>query len=731
MKKGFKVVYITFFLILILMPVVLINTEQNQKSEIDNRKLVEFPEILGNDEIKKDIEKYLQDRIGFRKEMMSSYSWINTIMYGELAHPLYQFGQDGYVFFDMHNNITYESYHKIFAEAVQKMQVYCESRGAKFYFLFDPEKISVYRRYLPEGVNYDDSWADDMLAYMRELNISVISNKDILTDLSYSEQVFNRQYDAGHWNDLGCFYGTNNLWNTMKKEFPAITEYAKEDFEVSTKIETYYPVSSIVVNEEVPVYRLKTKWKDVSADYYGINLDKNYKFFQYCINQAPNAQNYPKVLFFQGSYYNRGSQFIIGRTREYIGVHDYQNVMNLDYYFNIFQPEAVVFEAAEYTFSDNYFDSKRMESLDYNPFLQTREYLEDDIISDRTQIIDNNTYLCVIPGNGFDIIYYDEQLPKARYVYLQSGNSIFDMQEGNNGFYSTGVPHNAIQNAARIIYTDYTGKTYYIDVGVRNAQKYINDIEYSQGSYYDEWNNQYVFKTSLHGNYFNSVNLQLYDGITDSYITNIYSVNSSGNYSDAFIHTNNTGWYKIWLKANSNIQDEGMEMYIYLVQGERYFFSFEVTDFQVNKICIGEYSMYGVCPWIYGEEELMNTIEKTIGCDEIADNKYCFSTNMAGNRFSCIALNLINAETGDLIDTISVEAENGKYSGRYVHKGSNDMYLIKFMGNTNLQDEYIIAKAPLIQGMMYKWSYEIDSLGPTEAVISNVSFSTIGNTGDL
>ena len=86
---------------------------------------------------------------------------------------------------------------------------------------------------------------------------------------------------------------------------------------------------------------------------------------------------------------------------------------------------------------------------------------------------------------------------------------------------------------------------------------------------------------------------------------------------------------------------------------------------------------------------------------------------------------------GNLIDTISVEAENGKYSGRYVHKGSNDMYLIKFMGNTNLQDEYIIAKAPLIQGMMYKWSYEIDSLGPTEAVISNVSFSTIGNTGDL
>ena len=95
MKKGFKAIYIILVLILILMPFAMINTEQNQKSEIDNRKLVEFPEIFGNDDIKQDIEKYLQDRIGFRKEMMSSYSWINNILYGELAHPLYQFGQEG------------------------------------------------------------------------------------------------------------------------------------------------------------------------------------------------------------------------------------------------------------------------------------------------------------------------------------------------------------------------------------------------------------------------------------------------------------------------------------------------------------------------------------------------------------------------------------------------------------------------------------------------------------
>ena len=42
--------------------------------------------------------------------------------------------------------------------------------------------------------------------------------------------------------------------------------------------------------------------------------------------------------------------------------------------------------------------------------------------------------------------------------------------------------------------------------------------------------------------------------------------------ADSFVHINNTGWYKIRIKANSNLQDEGMEFYTYLIQGEKYFF---------------------------------------------------------------------------------------------------------------------------------------------------------------
>ena len=46
-------------------------------------------------------------------------------------------------------------------------------------------------------------------------------------------------------------------------------------------------------------------------------------------------------------------------------MHDYQNVLNFPYYVNMFQPDCVIFEVAEYTFSNEYFDYEKMKNLDF------------------------------------------------------------------------------------------------------------------------------------------------------------------------------------------------------------------------------------------------------------------------------------------------------------------------------------------------------------------------------
>ena len=461
MKTVWKYSYLLLFLAMLIVPLALINTQPDYISETDNRELTDIADFseLG---ITGGVRNYLQDRIGFRDEMLTGYQVINTAVSGELIHPIYTYGKDGYVFFKMHNNNSYNGYHKIFANAVLKMREYCGSRGVPFYFVFNPEKISVYRDYLPSGVNYTDEWVDHFLASLEENGVTVVDNRKLLSDLSKTEQVFNRQYDAGHWNDLGCYYGTNNLWRAMQEYFPETGEYTQDDFEISTKTGTYLANSRFPVNETIPDYRLKASWQELTDQYEGIRLDSRYRYFQYCRNQEENAGQYPKIMVFQGSYYNSRYQFLIGRASDYIGIHDYQNVLNLDYYFNIFQPDAVVFEVAEYTFSSDYFDWINMGSIDYHPEL---------IIADpeySTRLTQNAT-IRLTQRNGFDSVFLDAsflagELPTSGYAYLTDGDSCYDLFPDQEGGYSADIPGGAVSGEMMFYFLDKEGNEYYTAV---------------------------------------------------------------------------------------------------------------------------------------------------------------------------------------------------------------------------------------------------------------------------
>ena len=82
---------------------------------------------------------------------------------------------------------------------------------------------------------------------------------------------------------------------------------------------------------------------------------------------------------FQGSYYNSLERFrlIDSSFKEYDVIHNYENVLNLDYYFNVFQPEIVIFEAAEYTINGNYFSWDGLYNKSLNPVLDLEAHEAD------------------------------------------------------------------------------------------------------------------------------------------------------------------------------------------------------------------------------------------------------------------------------------------------------------------------------------------------------------------
>lgn len=64
-----------------------------------------------------------------------------------------------------------------------------------------------------------------------------LDNTQLLWDKrEQGEQVFNRQYNAGHWNDLGAFYGVNQMLQTLSEDFDAITPNRKEDFVIGERL---------------------------------------------------------------------------------------------------------------------------------------------------------------------------------------------------------------------------------------------------------------------------------------------------------------------------------------------------------------------------------------------------------------------------------------------------------------------------------------------------------------
>lgn len=361
------------FIFMIVIPVVTMNMAPESISKIDNRALAKFPfgEGAPKGELTKNIESYVQDRIGFRDKMILGFTMLNDKLFGKMVHPLYCYGKNGYIFSKMKANIRYGKFHEAFADMVKKIQAYCEERNVPFLFVFEPSKTSVLSQYLPRGVNYDNRWVETFLQALDERCVNYIDNTGLLIQKSLDgEAVFNQKYDAGHWNDLGAFYGVNNMLAALHDEVETIHVNQIDEFNLSEQLVTSLLVSTFPIYEYVPSFSFKNVSEENKTKMYIDEVERNpgYRGFSYFVNKERRKQGCPKVLVFQGSYMNgQGSKYLRNSLGEYIAVHNYQNVINFPYYFNIFKPDCVLFEVTEYTFNNGYFNFNRMKSMNLNP----------------------------------------------------------------------------------------------------------------------------------------------------------------------------------------------------------------------------------------------------------------------------------------------------------------------------------------------------------------------------
>ena len=155
------------------------------------------------------------------------------------------------------------------------------------------------------------------------------------------------------------------------------------------------------------------------------------------------SEGAPKALVFQGSYMNSyGCKFFENAFSKYIMVHDYQNVIDFPYYYNIFQPDCVIFEVAEYVFNDTYFNYEKMMSINYNPAINTvLNYKTINVSKDDLEVETN--------GNLTTITWHTDNL--HNFVWFES-DKIYDMFYTENSYNVTIDTQNYVEKTIYNIY---------------------------------------------------------------------------------------------------------------------------------------------------------------------------------------------------------------------------------------------------------------------------------------
>lgn len=76
--KTIKIIFLSIFIVLLLVPVVTMNIQSGYASTITNAML---PELDLKNFSREDVDKYIAERIGFHDEAITKYSMIDFLVF--------------------------------------------------------------------------------------------------------------------------------------------------------------------------------------------------------------------------------------------------------------------------------------------------------------------------------------------------------------------------------------------------------------------------------------------------------------------------------------------------------------------------------------------------------------------------------------------------------------------------------------------------------------------------
>ena len=224
MRELLSRIYIFLFAALMTVPLILTNRQEGAQSANENRPLAYRPNFHTfegdwNLNYTADLDHYLEDRIGFRNELVAANAWVQYYLFRRMENQdKYALGNDG-EFFNIegttleeyqHLNLYSEEELKTISGAYQYISDSLKNKGIQFYYMQCWSKETIYPEYFPVSVNqYGDISATEQVAdrISSSTDINFIPLIEDLRRMKSEMEVYSKWGDPVHWTPRGAVEG--------------------------------------------------------------------------------------------------------------------------------------------------------------------------------------------------------------------------------------------------------------------------------------------------------------------------------------------------------------------------------------------------------------------------------------------------------------------------------------------------------------------------------------------
>ena len=228
MKKKKSIIFITIYILILLLPAVSMPFFRNAKNS-EKRELSTAPKLIKdgklNTDIGSDTDAYLSDHIGFRNIIVSLDSRIKSALFKESNVDKVIVGSDGWLYYaeDKNDYLNIPTISKRNAANIARsykiVQDSLEKEGRDFVFAIVPNKSSLYDKLPYYYVPLSGKGNIELLqeAFEKE----GVKHADLYDGFKNNEEVLYLKTDT-HWSYKGALYGFNLMM--------AAADFEHEDF---------------------------------------------------------------------------------------------------------------------------------------------------------------------------------------------------------------------------------------------------------------------------------------------------------------------------------------------------------------------------------------------------------------------------------------------------------------------------------------------------------------------